>query len=78
MFPLLCTWFHCHVKEPPIEFTYVLIVSLTSTAVLGGRDPLTFGKWLRRPAFPPFGTIRLYSPSFNFPVLLYELADLPG
>ena len=68
MFPLLCTWFHCHVKEPPIEFTYVLIISLTST----------FGKWLRRPAFPPLGTIRLYSPSFNFPVLLYELADLPG
>ena len=38
--------FHCHGKESSMEFTYILIISLTSTAVLVGRDPLTFGKSL--------------------------------
>ena len=66
MFPLLGTWFHCHGNEPSMELTYDLIISVTSTAVLVGQDPLTFGKLLRRPDLQPLNTICLHSPFFNF------------
>ena len=78
MFPLLRTWFYCHGKEPSIEFTYDLILSLTSIAVLVKRDPLKFGKPLRRPDLSPLGTMRLHSPSFNFQVLSYKSTNPPG
>ena len=78
MFHLLRTCFLCHGKEPSIEFTYDLIISLTSTTVLVGRDLLTFTKSLRGPDLPPLGTTRLYFPSFNFPVLSYKSTNPPG
>ena len=77
-FPLLCTWFRCHSKEPSMEFTYILIISLTSTAVLVELDPLTFRKSLRRLALPLVVTICPHSPSFNFPVLSYESVNPAG
>ena len=61
-----------------MEFTNILIISLTSTAILNMQDPLTFGKSFRRPALSPLGTIRRHSPSFNFPVLSYESTNPQG
>ena len=66
MFPLLHTCFHCHGRELSMEFEYVLIISLTFTAVLVGRDLLTISKSLKRPAPPPLDTIRFHSPFWAF------------